>query len=157
MQCIRGPYVVQNRRDLMNDTRIPLDHDVLSELLNDEVMMRIVNVLNLVSLSILELLEYGFNRREISRAMAKGIIEFDKAHIPSPSISRSDVVQQVLDSGDYYFGHLSGKIKLTKLGLHMLEIMETSSATEQANAHRELFQEIQEEALGSPSGPSPRV
>ena len=62
----------------MSDPTIPLDHDALSGLLNDLVMIRLVTVVNLASLSILELLEYGLSRKDISRAMAKGVIEFDK-------------------------------------------------------------------------------
>jgi len=155
MQCIRGPYVVQNRRDPMNEPTIPLDHDTLSELLNDEVMIRIVKVVNLVSLSILEMLEYGFDRREISRAMARGIIEFDRAPIPSASIGGRDVIQHIVDTGDYYFGLLSSKVKLTKLGLHMLEIIEAYSAVGPANAQQKLLRETPEEATSSLSRPAP--
>ena len=42
---------------------------------------------------------------------------------------REEVVRHVLETGDYYFGLLSSKVKLTKLGLYMLEIIETDTAT----------------------------
>jgi hypothetical protein len=108
----------------MSDPTIPLDHDALSGGLKDPVIIRMVTVVNLVSLSILELLEYGFTRRDVSRAMAKGIIEFDKTPaLPEPT-SKGDVVQHVLETGDYYFGFLSSKVRLSKLGLYMLEIIQ---------------------------------
>lgn len=47
----------------MNDPTILVDQDHLSGLLNDPVMIRIVPLLNLASLSILELPEYGFMAR----------------------------------------------------------------------------------------------
>ena len=110
----------------MNDPTIPLDHDALSGLLNDPVMIRIVTVVNLASLSILELLEYGFTRKDVNRAMAKGVIEFDKPPMPSvpQTMSKGDVAHRVPETGDYYFGLLSSKVKLTRLGLYMLEIIE---------------------------------
>lgn len=110
----------------MSDPAIPLDHDALSELLNDPVMTRVVTVVNLASLSILELLEYGFSRKDINRAMAKGVIEFDKQPMPSTpeTMSKGDIVHHVLETGDYYFGLLSSKVRLSRLGLYMLEIIE---------------------------------
>lgn len=108
----------------MSEHSVPLDHDALSGLLNDPVMIRVVTVVNMASLSILELLEYGFTRKDVNRAMAKGVIEFDKPPVLLETISKGDVVRHVLETGDYYFGLLSSKVKLTKLGLYMLEIIE---------------------------------
>jgi hypothetical protein len=110
----------------MSDQTVPLDHDALSGLLDDPVMIRVVTVVNLASLSILELLEYGFTRKDINRTMAKGVIEFDKQPVLPETISKSDVIQHVLETGDYYFGLLSSKIRLSKLGLYVLEIIESS-------------------------------
>jgi hypothetical protein len=109
----------------MSEHAVPLDHDALSGLLNDPVMIRVATAVNLASLSILELLEYGFTRKDVSRAMAKGVIEFDKLPVLPEAMNRGEVVQRVLETGDYYFGLLSSKVKLTKLGLYMLEIIET--------------------------------
>jgi hypothetical protein len=141
--------------DPVNDPTIPLDHDALTELLNDKVMIRIVVVVNFVSLSILELLEYGFDRKEINRAMAIGIIEFDKTPIRSASISGRDIVQRIPETGDYYFELLSSKVKLTKLGLHMLEITEAYSAIEPPNTQQVLLPETQKDAMNPPGGPTP--
>ena len=113
----------------MSNSAIPLNHNALSDLLNDPIILRILNVINLASLSILELLEFGFTRRDISRALAKGVIEFDKQLMPSApeNMSKTEVIQHVLETGDYYFGFLSNEVRLTKLGLYMLEIMEAES------------------------------
>jgi hypothetical protein len=110
----------------MSDHTVPLDHDAISGLLNDPAMIRVVTVVNLTSLSILELLEYGINRRDVSRAMARGVIEFDKPSMQTApeTVSKGDVVQHVLETGDYFFGLLSSKVKLTKLGLYILEIVQ---------------------------------
>ena len=107
----------------MNDPTIPLDHSAVSGLLSDPVMIRMVTVVNLTSLSILELLEYGFMIKDISRAMAKDVIEFDKPRA-SEIAGRRDVVEQVIERGDQYFELLSSKIRLAKLGLFMLEVTE---------------------------------
>lgn len=109
--------------DDMDDPAIQLNHNAISGLLSDPIMTRMVTVVNLTSLSILELLEYGFTRKDVSRAMAKDVIEFDKP-FASEMPSEHDVVNQVLETGDRYFELLSRKVRLAKLGLFMLEITE---------------------------------
>jgi hypothetical protein len=128
----------------MSDHAVPLDHDALSGLLNDPVIIRVVAAVNLANLSILELLEYGFTRRDVNRAMAKGVIEFDKPPALPETMSKRDVVQHVLETGDYYFGLLSSKVKLTKLGLYMLEIIEADE--EQATRAGDLPEPVEETA-----------
>lgn len=137
----------------MSEHAVPLDHDALSGLLNDPVMIRVATAVNLASLSILELLEYGFTRKDVSRAMAKGVIEFDKLPVLPEAMNRGDVVQRVLETGDYYFGLLSSKVKLTKLGLYMLEIIETDE--EQATRGGDLPEPA--EAAGQFGEPAPRL
>ena len=94
--------------------------------MNDPVMIRIVTVLNYASLSILELLEYGVTRQDVNRAMAKGVIEFAKAPMAKEpeTLAKADVIRQVLETGDYYFGVLNSKVRLSKIGLYILEILE---------------------------------
>lgn len=107
---------------------LPLDHFALSDMLHDSMILRMVTAVNATSLSILELLEYGFERRDVNRAMAKGIIEFDKTPLLSEErLTKGEVIQRVLESGDYYFGVLSSKVRLTKLGLYLLEVIEEGS------------------------------
>ena len=136
----------------MSDSTIPLDHDALSELLNDPVMIRVVTVVNLASLSILELLEYGLTRKDINRAMAREVIEFDKPTSPSTeTMSKGDVIHHVLETGDYYFGLLSSKVKLTRLGLYMLEILETNMQSARAEGGLEEPEESDKSPFSRPA------
>jgi hypothetical protein len=134
----------------MSNPAIPLDHDALSELLNDPVMIRVVTVVNIASLSILELLEYGFTRKDVNRAMAKGVVEFDKPPVPE-SMGRRDEVQHVLETGDYYFGVLSSKVKLTRLGLYMLEIIEGNMQSARMEIGLEEPEEAEESRFSRPA------
>ncbi len=137
----------------MSDYAIPLDHDALSELLNDPVMIRVVTVVNLASLSVLELLEYGFTRKDVNRAMAKGVIEFDKSPVPSTpeTMTKGDTVHHVLENGDYYFGVLSSKVKLTRLGLYMLEIIEGNVQSARMESGIEEPEEAKESQFSRPA------
>ena len=115
---------------IMSDRALPLNHDALSELLNDLMILRLVMVVNLTTLSILELLEYNFSRKDISRALAKGVIKFDKSYSvpPAPEGTSKEVIHHVLETGDYYFGLLSSKVRLTEVGLYLLETIEAQTA-----------------------------
>ncbi len=133
MQRIRGKYIILAAGDnyiKMGDRVIPLNHDALSELVNDPVILRLVTVVNLTSLSILELLEYNFSRNDISRGLAKGVIKFDKSSSlpPAPEGTSKEVIYHVLETGDYYFGLLSSKVRLTEVGLYLLETIEAQTA-----------------------------
>ncbi len=89
-------------------------------------ILRLVTVVYLTSLSILELLEYNFSRKDISRALAKGVIKFDKSSSlpPAPEGTSKEVIYHVPETGDYYFGLLSSKVRLTEVGLDLLEAIE---------------------------------
>jgi len=102
----------------MSDWTVPLDHNAIEELLRDPVIIRIVTIVNLSSQSILEPLEYDLTREDINRAMAKGIIAFDKASTPADSASVDKI------SGDYHFKFLSSKVRLTELGVYILETIQ---------------------------------
>lgn len=109
----------------MSDRIIPHNHDALFELLNDPTILRLVTVVNLASLSILELLEYNFSRKDVSRALAKGVIKFDKTSVPpAPEGTSMGAIRHVLETGDYYFEVLSSKVRLSELGLYILETIE---------------------------------
>ena len=56
----------------MSDRKIPIDPVHLTELIRNPVIVRIVSILDLASLSILELLEYNLERREINYALSEG-------------------------------------------------------------------------------------
>lgn len=108
---------------------IPIDLNHLTELIRNPTVVRIVSVLDRASLSILELLEYNLDRKEINYVLSEGVIAIDKTHpllwsqLPSGEmLSASDI----LLTGDYYFYHfLSSKVRLTELGLYILDSIKT--------------------------------
>jgi hypothetical protein len=107
----------------MDNPSVSADHDVVYEVLGDLVMTRLVSVVNLASLSILELLEYGFTRIDINRAMAKGIVEFNRRQEAEAAV-KTDILQRIFEKEEYYFALLSSKIHLTKFGQFILEIIQ---------------------------------
>jgi hypothetical protein len=87
--------------------------------LRDPAIVRIVTVLDITHLSILELLEYGLTRQDINRALASGVIEIDKETFPRADITSAE---GLLVAGDVYCQQfLSSKVKLTALGLYLLD------------------------------------
>jgi hypothetical protein len=56
-----------------------IDSDRLTKLIRDPIIIRIVSVLDIASLSILELLEYNLTRKDINYALSGGVIAVDKA------------------------------------------------------------------------------
>ena len=88
----------------------------IKELLTDSSITRMVKIIDNASLSILELLEYGITRKEINHALANDIIRFDKSPEKPPADEYGAVA-----GGDYYFSFLNSKVKLTELGLSILQ------------------------------------
>ena len=113
-----------------NESNLPTsqtDLDTITNLLQDPVIIRIVTVLDVVNLSILELLEYGLSRINISYALGSGVIEIDKTTLPAiPATSAPEDSFPPLDI--YYFQLLSSKVHLTKLGLFLLDSLKESQA-----------------------------
>ena len=109
----------------MSDRKIPIDPVHLPELIRNPVIVRIISIVDLASLSILELLEYNFKRREISYAMSEGVIAIDKIDSPSSSeLHNTEIIQEdnILLRGDsYFYNFLNSKVRLTELGLYILE------------------------------------
>ena len=85
----------------MNERRI--EPDRLTLMLNDPVVIKIAIVLDIVSLSILELLEYGISRKDVSHALAIGIIMFDKSALVYNDMSSNFPLTEkdIIASGDY--------------------------------------------------------
>ncbi|MEM3085291.1 MAG: hypothetical protein QXU32_10355 [Nitrososphaerales archaeon] len=91
-------------------------HNVeITKLLQDPMIAKVVRFIDTSSLSILELLEFGITRKEINHALANNVVRFDK----TPDKLVIDVLEEA--RGDYYFKFLSTKIKLTDLGLLLLQ------------------------------------
>ena len=109
----------------MSDKKIPIDPVHLTELIRNPVIVRIVSILDLASLSILELLEYNLERREINYAMSEGVITIDKPDFPSSSQLHTTKMMQednILLRGDsYFYNFLNSKVRLTELGLYILD------------------------------------
>ena len=105
-------------------SRKMIDADRLTGLLKDPIVLKIVTVLDVVSLSILELLEYGITRKDISQSLAEEIITFDKSTIIHNDVSGNFPLTEkdIIAGGDYYFyNFLNSKVKLTELGLFILD------------------------------------
>jgi hypothetical protein len=103
---------------------IKTDSDQLTKLLRDPIIARIVSVLDIASLSILELLEYNLTRKDINYALLDGVIAVDKSAASSTAYEDTQPIQDlnILVSGDFYFHNfLSSKVKLTDVGLYILE------------------------------------
>lgn len=101
----------------MND-KIPIDRIALSELMRRPIIVRIVTILDITSLSILELLEYGLTLKDINFSMANGVIAYDRA---AKRMSTEETALGIPLSGDYYYDFLNSKVKLTELGLYILD------------------------------------
>ena len=102
-----------------------IDSEQLTKLLRDPIIVRIVSVLDIASLPILELLEYNLTRKDINYALLNGVIAVDKSAASSSKAHEDTQYIQdlnILVSGDFYFHNfLSSKVKLTDVGLYILE------------------------------------
>jgi hypothetical protein len=103
-----------------------IDSEQLTKLIRDPIIIRIVSVLDIASLSILELLEYNLTRKDINYALLNGVIAVDKSAAASSTTAYEDTQHiqdlNILVSGDFYFHNfLSSKVKLTDVGLYILE------------------------------------
>lgn len=89
--------------------------DQIKDMLKDPLVSRLVKIIDLASLSMLELLEFGVTQKEINHALASRIIAFDKPPREGPVMTGQPA------GGDYYFEFLNSKVKLTELGIHLLQ------------------------------------
>jgi hypothetical protein len=111
-----------------------IDSNELAKLLQDPILVRIVSIIGNTSLSILELLEYNLTRKDVNYALSNGVIVIDKSssssqsHLDYPDVNLDD--NNILVSGDYYFyNFLSSKVKLTDLGIYILETIKAENRT----------------------------
>jgi hypothetical protein len=99
--------------------KIPIDRVALSELMNRPIIIKIVTILDITNLSILELLEYDLTLKDINYSMANGVIAYDK---PKKQLGSEETSALGIPlSGDYYYNFLNSKVKLTELGLYILD------------------------------------
>lgn len=113
----------------MNEQKQPIDLIHLTELLRDTVIIRIVSIVDVASLSILELLEYNdFTQKEIRHAMSEGVIAVDSTTSLSQRHYAMISEGNNLISGDYYlYDFLNSKLRLTELGLYILDSIKGDS------------------------------
>jgi hypothetical protein len=118
---------------MINKNKV-IDSNELTKLLQDSTIVRIVSIIGNASLSILELLEYNLTRRDVNYALASGVIGIDKSLSSSQSSLNSPDLNldesNILVSGDYYFyNFLNNKVKLTDLGMYILETIKGGNKT----------------------------
>jgi hypothetical protein len=91
---------------------IAIDDTHLTELIRNPTVVRIVSILDLASLSILELLEYNLDRREINYALSERVIAIDKLTTSSPASSycHPTIIQYIIS--------ISGRSSISSLLLH---------------------------------------
>ncbi|HSA74466.1 MAG TPA: hypothetical protein VLD84_10985 [Nitrososphaeraceae archaeon] len=109
--------------------KIPIDGATLSNLMSKPIVVRIVTILDITSLSILELFEYGLTLKDINFSMANGIIAYDKE---TKRISNEETALGIPLTGDYYYNFLNSKVKLTEIGLYILDTIK-SNQTEKSS------------------------
>jgi hypothetical protein len=136
---------------------IKIDSDQLTKLLRDPIIVRIVSIVDIASLSILELLEYNLTRKDINYALLNGVIAVDKSAASSATTAHEDThpIQDlnILVSGDFYFHNfLSSKVKLTDVGLYILD---TIKGGEKLPRNNVLPNGIERQKLQQQGFPSP--
>jgi hypothetical protein len=127
------------------DMMMTIDSEGLTKLLRDPLIVRIVSIIDIASLSILELLEYDLTRRDINYALSSGVIAIDKFVSSSSAYEDVHSIDQrnILVTGDYYFyNFLSSKVRLTEIGLYILESIKGDKQLN-ANVPKELEKQQQ--------------
>jgi hypothetical protein len=114
--------------------KIPIDSSALSELMSKPIIVRIITILDITSLSILELLEYGLTLKDINFSMANGVIAYDKA---AKRVISEETTLGIPLSGDYYYDFLNSKVKLTEVGLYILDTIKSNQGERRTSVPNE--------------------
>jgi len=96
----------------MSERSKPIEPFHLTELIRNPVIVRMVSILDLASVSILELLEYNVDRKEINYALSEGVIAIDETTSTSSSeLHTTKMIQEdnILLKEDSYFNFLNSK------------------------------------------------
>jgi hypothetical protein len=104
----------------MSERYVPIDRAHLTELIRNPVIVRIVSIIHLI-LSILELLEYNLERREINYALSEGVIATEKIESHATGIVQEKEANILLSGDSYFYNLLNSKVRLTELGLYILD------------------------------------
>jgi hypothetical protein len=143
-------FALNNNKWLREIDMTTIDSEQLTKLLRDPIIVRIVSIIDIASLSILELLEYDLTRRDINHALSSGVIAIDKSVSSSSAYEDMQSIDQrnMLVSGDYYFyNFLNSKVKLTEIGMYILE-----SIKGEKQSNRNVLPKELEEQRGQLSG-----
>jgi hypothetical protein len=105
---------------------IPIDNVTLSKLMNTPIIIRIATILDITSLSILELLEYDINLGDIIFAMANGVVAYDNEALIASS---EHDITEIVPNANLYYAFVRRKVKLTRIGLHILELIKGNQFT----------------------------
>jgi hypothetical protein len=104
----------------------PIESEVITELLRNPVIIKIVTILDGENLSILDVLEYGLSTTDVNLALANQIIKIEKL---SPSSNKeSNALKMPEIGGDYYYEFLNRKVMLTEIGLYLLDCLKCDQA-----------------------------
>jgi hypothetical protein len=98
--------------------RLPIDSVTLSKLMDTPAVIRIVNILDITSLSILELFEYDVGMGDIIYSMANGVITYDMSAMTQAA---EESQLGVPPNPHLYNAFVRRKVKLTEIGLYILE------------------------------------
>ena len=102
------------------DERLPIDSVTLSKLMHTPAVIRIVNILDITSLSILELFEYDVSIGDIIYSMANGVITYDMSAMMQTT---EESQLGVTPNAHLYNAFVRRKVKLTEVGLYVLEFI----------------------------------
>ena len=122
----------------------PVSAESLIEVMKDSAIIRLVTIIDITSMSVLELLASGFTRQEVSRALAKGVIAYESG------APHEETVGEAFESGDFFFRMLNTKVRLTELGLYVLDCIKSSERCQLA----ELGGSFDTSAFHPPGGPT---
>ena len=100
------------------DQRVPIDSVSLTKLLNNPTIIRIVTIVDITSLSILELFEYEISMRDIIYSLVNGIITYDNSAVISTT---EESLLAIPTNPHHYYAFVRRKVKLTAIGLYILE------------------------------------
>lgn len=93
----------------------------LIKLPRDLTIISVVMILDISTLSVPELLEYGLTRHNVNHAIVSGVIELQRPRVQGAElVTYAESLATV--EGDIYFQQfLSSKVRLTELGLYLLD------------------------------------
>ena len=120
MSYFRWPYNGGFR--VLMDQQVPIDSVSLTKLLNNATIIRIVTIVDITSLSILELFEYEISMRDIIYSLVNGVITYDN---PAAMSITEESLLAIPTNPHHYYAFVRRKVKLTAIGLYILESLKT--------------------------------